>query len=282
MKTVGFIDYYISEWHANNYPAWLAEAGEALGEEIKVSYVWAELEVSPVDGVTTDEWCEKYGAVRCESIAELCERADYICILSPSNPERHLDYVKEAFASGKRCYVDKTFAPTLEVAKEIFSLGERYSTPFFSTSALRYASELEGALSSERVRTTGGGSSFDEYIIHQVEMLVKLVGCDPKSVLAKEESGGTCHVFVDFESGKRGEMSYSAKSPFTVTWERSGAVSDTVKIASPYFKCLMADIVRFYLTGEYSFDRKETLAVAALREAAIKAKLNTGRAFSVF
>ncbi len=22
---IGFVDYYIDEWHANNYPAWFAE-----------------------------------------------------------------------------------------------------------------------------------------------------------------------------------------------------------------------------------------------------------------
>ena len=26
MKKIGFVDYYLSEWHANNYPAWIEEA----------------------------------------------------------------------------------------------------------------------------------------------------------------------------------------------------------------------------------------------------------------
>ena len=33
MKHIGFVDYYISEWHANNYPAWFKEAAEKLGLE---------------------------------------------------------------------------------------------------------------------------------------------------------------------------------------------------------------------------------------------------------
>ena len=28
MKKIGFIDYYLSEWHANNYPALIEKQGE--------------------------------------------------------------------------------------------------------------------------------------------------------------------------------------------------------------------------------------------------------------
>lgn len=39
MKTVGIIDYYINEWHADNYPAWLEEANRELGTDYQVKYV---------------------------------------------------------------------------------------------------------------------------------------------------------------------------------------------------------------------------------------------------
>ena len=111
MKTIGFVDYYISEWHANNYPAWIKEAAEKLGVDYAVSYAWAEEYVSPVDKRNTDEWCRDFGVERCESIAELCEKSDFIIVLAPSNPEKHLAYASEVLKYGKRTYVDKTFAP---------------------------------------------------------------------------------------------------------------------------------------------------------------------------
>ncbi len=55
MKKIGFIDYYLSEWHANNYPNWIKTANEKLGTDFEVAYAWAELDKSPLDGVTTDE-----------------------------------------------------------------------------------------------------------------------------------------------------------------------------------------------------------------------------------
>ena len=81
MKTIGFVDYFLSEWHANNYPKWISE----LTDEFAVKYAWAEEYVSPYDGVNTDDWCKKFGTEKCESIAELCEKSDYIIPTIPKS-----------------------------------------------------------------------------------------------------------------------------------------------------------------------------------------------------
>ena len=56
MVKIGFIDYFLDEWHANNYPKWFRAASETLGEEFVVSYAWAELDAPPQGGKTTKEW----------------------------------------------------------------------------------------------------------------------------------------------------------------------------------------------------------------------------------
>ncbi|MBR6762875.1 MAG: hypothetical protein IKM13_03900 [Clostridia bacterium] len=117
MKKIGFVDLYISEWHANNYPAWIKSAAEKLGLDYKVAYAWAMQEVSPVDGRTTDEWCEAFGVEKCDTLEELCEKSDVILLLAPSNPEVHLALAERVFPFGKPTYVDKTFAPDLDTAK---------------------------------------------------------------------------------------------------------------------------------------------------------------------
>jgi len=103
MKKIGFIDYFLSEWHANNYPAWIHELSKKFKEEFQVAYAWAEVDISPFDGVSTDQWCEKYRVERCNSIQELCEKSDYILVLSPSNPEMHLKYAKEVSGTTFEC-----------------------------------------------------------------------------------------------------------------------------------------------------------------------------------
>ena len=55
-----------------------------------VCYAYAKEEVSPYDGVTTDEWCRAHGVRRVGSVEELVDRSDCIAVLSPDNPELHL------------------------------------------------------------------------------------------------------------------------------------------------------------------------------------------------
>lgn len=38
MKTIGFIDYYIDEWHANNYPRMIRES--SAGGQFDVTLAW--------------------------------------------------------------------------------------------------------------------------------------------------------------------------------------------------------------------------------------------------
>ena len=126
MKKIGFIDYYISEWHANSYPKWIEEACKTLGTDYKLSYAWAELDLSPKYNETTEEWCARYGAEKCATIDELCEKSDVIFILAPSDPEKHLGYAEKALKYRKPTYIDKTFSPDLTTAKKIFELAEKY------------------------------------------------------------------------------------------------------------------------------------------------------------
>ena len=126
MKKIGFVDYYISEWHANNYPGWVKDYCAKVGLDYQVCYAWAEKDVSLVDGKTTAEWCENMGIEQCASVEELCKKSDNIVVLAPSDPDTHLRLAKEVFkyADGKRVYIDKTFAPDYATAKEIFDLAK--------------------------------------------------------------------------------------------------------------------------------------------------------------
>ena len=275
MKTIGFVDYYISEWHANNYPAWIEAANKTLGTDYCVAYAWAELDVSPVDGVSTDEWCDKFGVCRCGSIEELCSRSDVIFILAPSDPDKHLPYAKAVFPFGKRVYVDKTFAPDLATAKEIFSLAQAHNTPFFSTSALRYATELDELADATSLVITGGGGNWEEYAIHQVEMAVKLTGMHPHTVSQAKQ--GKQRVVLVNGTGRDGQdkkitFVYAPSMPFTLCAEDGDGKSRYKTVRSDFFAALLTDIVRFFENGLPPFDPKETLEVMALRDFILNAE----------
>ena len=265
MKTIGYIDYYISEWHANKYLSILDNACKAVGEEFKIAYAYGELDVSPYDNLTTDEWCKKNGVERCYSIEEICQKADYIMILAPSNPETHLKYAREALKYGKHTFIDKTFAPDYATAKEIYAIADSYGTKMFSSSALRYATEIEGFSDVQSIAVAGGGSNLPEYIIHQAEMLIKISKSTPTGVSAVRD-GEKYVISVDFPNNVKATMTYGQSLSYAACVNGG----ELVQIKSSFFDALIADVLRFFLTGEPSFPGEETLAVAYLREEAIK------------
>ena len=274
MKKIGFVDYYISEWHANNYPAWIKAAAEKLGLEFEVAYAWAEKDVSPVDSRTTDEWCAAFGIQKCETIEELCEKSDYIMILAPSDPQTHLGYAQKALKYGKRTYIDKTFAPDSETAKKIFEIGESHHAPFFSSSALRYSAALAGLTETKTVTTFGGGSNFEEYAVHQAEMVIAAFKKAPLSV--KAEAQGKQYIVTVKLDGADATMVYSPDLPYAMSSESASGERVYKTSGKGHFPALIEDILLFFETGNISFDTNETLEVMKLREAAIKATRKLG------
>ena len=273
MKKIGFVDYYLDEWHANNYPAWIEEANKTLGTDYRVAYAWAEKE----SGIGTAAWCEKFGATPCATIEELCEKSDAIIILAPSDPDKHLQYARRVFPCGKRVYVDKTFAPNYEEANEIFEFAKKYSTPFFSTSALRYATELDEISDVRHLMITGGGGNLEEYIIHQAEMAVKLTGIHSASVnVSAQGNQRIISVKGEGRDGKPVDIAflYAPAMPFSVCAETTEGSSKYRAIKSEFFAALLTDILRFFENGILPFDPEETLAVVALRDAILAADNN--------
>ena len=271
MKKIGFVDYYISEWHADNYPAWIKDASKKMNEDFEVAYAWAERDVSLVDGVTTDEWCEKNNVKKCETIAELCEKSDYIVVLAPSDPDKHLKYAQEVLKYQKNTYIDKTFAPDYETAKKIFDLSAKYGTQFFSTSALRYADELKKINNAVKVDVRGGGSNIEEYIIHQIEMMVCVLKKSAQRVKVEKVGENQFTCYIDFGNNEVSTLYFAQGTPFSISATDGNGVANNYNIESDFFLNLIISILEFFLSGNIPFNADETLQVMKVREAVVKA-----------
>lgn len=275
MKKIGFIDYYLDEWHANNYPAWIEEYNRKHGTDFKVAFAFAEKEVPPKGGLSSSEWCARFGAEECRSIEEVCEKSDFIMILAPSDPEKHLGYAEKVFPYKKPVYVDKTFAPDYPSAARIFSLGEKNGTSFFSTSALRCAEEIAYTENAVAATVTGGGGNFAEYIVHQSEMLVKIMGKGAVRVRSlKKDEAVTVNVF--YRDGRSAEMVYASDMPFSATVKTRDGKSFSKKIESDYFGILIAHILEFFGGKPVFFDSLDTLEVIKIRAAACESLKKNG------
>ncbi len=280
-KKIGFIDLHIDEWHANNYPAWIR--GADVNQDFELGYAWEE---SPnPDGKDLAAWCAAFGMTPAASIEEVIEKSDAICVLAPSNPEAHARLADLALRSGKPLYIDKTFAPDRATAEGFFALAKEHNTPLMSSSALRYGAELTAAMSSqfaekrpEKIDTFGGGSSFQEYGIHQLEMVVTALGTGAKSVTCIREN-----VFqVSYDDNRSAVMNYSkfyGGFISILTGKDNGAF---VLGADRMFETLIGKILEFYKTGISPIPAAETIEIAAIREAALKAMEELGKAIPVW
>lgn len=272
MKKIGFVDYYIDEWHANNYIKWFENASKELGLDYTVEYAWAYLPEK--EGLlSTTEWCRKNGITECATVEELCRKSENILILAPSDPQVHLMLAEKVLPFGKTTYIDKTFAESAENAGAIYALADKYNTQIFSASALRYGDELcdFAGKEAESVSVTGSGDSLEEYCIHQLEMIVKLMGIGAKSVNVYSK-GIQSMVHIAYENGRMATLSFckSAK-PFSVDVAVKGAgTGDYREIKSDFFYNLIKEILRFFESNTPPFNRAETLEVIALRDSIIK------------
>lgn len=265
---VGFIDYYLDEWHANNYPQWIREASNGTVES---AYAYDMID-SPKGGLTTEQWCEQYQITCCSTIEEVVEKSDVLIVLSPDNCEMHEELCQLPLRSGKPAYVDKTFAPDLATARHIFSIADVAGTPCYSTSALRYASEYRAVdTSAVCAASLWGGGNFETYSIHQLEPLVMLMKTPSKRVMYLPGEGWLT-LSVEFEDGRFGTITqFENWSPF-VSNICTGKGNHLFHVESDFFHEFIVELVDFFETGSAKVPHEETLIVMALREAGLKAQ----------
>ncbi|MCI8388269.1 MAG: hypothetical protein HFE63_07395 [Clostridiales bacterium] len=271
MKKIGFIDYFLDEWHANNYPAWIAARS---GGEFEVAYAWGDIPSPHAGGRTNEQWAKDMNITLCGSIEEVIEKSDLLVVLSPDNPEQHLRLSELACKSGKPLYIDKTFAPDAEIASKIMKLAEDNNTPCWSSSALRFAYEYD-ALKKEgvcgqaikRIQSFGGGE-VGMYCIHQLEPIVSLMGTDAKRVI----SVGTAElpsVQVEFDGGRIAQVNLIDGAGFSMTIASDKGFR-RVDVAGNFWDAFTDNLIEFFRTGNIPVPHEETITIAAIRAALLK------------
>jgi len=272
MKKIGFIDHFLDEWHANNYPKWIRES--SLKDKFDVCYAWAEKDKD--GGLTSRQWCDTQKVELAGSKKELIEKSDCIVVLSPDNPERHEDLCRDVLSSGKPVYVDKTFAPDLKTAKKLFAWAEKSNTPMFSSSALRFAKEIADLKANKEVTdirfvSTRGPGQFSNYAIHQIEMIVTLMGPGAKRLMHCGIEGVPV-IIIDYETKRRTMLSLLAGHPFQVSLQYGeGKGIHIPEVKGGFFQSFIEEMLGFFETGKPVVPKEETLEVMAILESGRRA-----------
>ncbi|CAN7400599.1 hypothetical protein LJR153_002543 [Paenibacillus sp. LjRoot153] len=267
MRKIGFIDYFLDEWHAEKYPDWI---DKATNGRIQVAYAYGK---TNVDGkLSNAEWSQKKGVQLLDSIEEVVEKSDYLVVLSPDHPEYHEELSRHALQSGKPTYIDKTFAPDRAAALRMFELADKHRTPMYSTSALRFAAEYAGSEKQgiESINSLGPGK-FDNYAIHQVESIVSLMGTDVRRVMWTG-TDKTPSLLIGYADGRQATINlYGWECPFNMALSYEAGTSKFLKIESDFFGAFIENLVGFFDSGMPPVLQAETIAIATILDVGMKA-----------
>ena len=231
------------------------------------------------------EEVKKYGVEITNSIDELISKVDYV-LLETNDGRIHFEQALPVFKAGKRMFIDKPIAASLEHAIAIFNAAAHYNVPVFSASSLRYISGIKdvenGSIGKVLGADTYSPCSLEKshpdlfwYGIHGVETLFAVMGTGCKTVtrVSTTDTDVVAGVWNDgrvgtFRGTRTGKHGYGG----TAFGEKGDISLGTYAGYDP----LLVRILEFFKTGVVPVKREETLEIFAFMQAADVSKNKGG------
>lgn len=270
MKKIGILDFFLNNYHANNYPKWFDTYS---GGAMKITSAYALTE-DPEREMSNEEWSSIHNIPLAESVEQVIEESDVLMVLAPSHPETHERLGQKALTSGKKVYIDKAFAPDVQTAKRMFALAAAFHTPCCSSSALRFVSEYKRFDTSQiQCLSTRGGGNFEVYAIHQFEPIVALMGQKPTRIMSVGTQTFPAFL-IEFADGRVARMEQFMNDPFSITVGYTDGTHVTETVETDMFKNFILHVIDFFETGNPIADPWQTVSVIGLLEGARLAQQN--------
>lgn len=267
-----------------------AQAGsEAYGFQIVAAFPGGSPDIpSSIDRVPqyTDH-LRKMGVKIVGSVEELVRNVDVV-LLTSVDGRPHLEQARPVILAGKRMFIDKPLAGSLDDAIEIFRLAKEMSVPVFSSSSLRFSPGIASMRSDARVGKVVGCNAYGPcaleehhpdlfwYGIHGVETLFTIMGPGCKSV-SRTSTPDTEMVVGLWKDGRvgsfRGIRNAAAGYGATVFGDKGIAQSGDYAGYAP----LVIEIAKFFKTGVPPIQPEETLEIFRFMHAADESKRKGGQ-----
>lgn len=243
-----------------------------------------ESSVKRIPGYIED--VKKLGVDIVDSIKDLLKRVDVI-LLETNDGRLHLEQAIPVFKAGKRVFIDKPIAASLQDAVAIFNEAKKYNVPVFSSSSLRYAPTIQAIAGGKAGKVLGADifspahlekthMDFSWYGIHGVEMLFTTMGLGCKSVSRTHTADADVVVGLwaddrigTFRGIRYKKMGYGGN----VYGEKSIEALDGAGGYDP----LLVEVVKFFETGQPPVSAEETIEIFAFMEAADESRRQGGK-----
>jgi len=227
-----------------------------------------------------------------DSIDALLQRVDVV-LLESVDGRKHLAQVRPVFVAGKPVFIDKPLAGSLADVIEIVELARQHKTPFFSSSALRYAPDVAAAARDDAaIGDILGCAAFSPctlephhpdlfwYGIHGVETLFTIMGPDCQQVTRTQTDGAELVTGV-WSNGRIGTFRGLRSEKYDYGALVFGSKAIHYLHGFGDYEPLLEQIAQFFKTGKPPVSAEETLAMFAFMEAADESKRQGGRPVSL-
>jgi predicted dehydrogenase len=267
-RRIGFVDRNLDNFHSRTYLRILRENLKDEGFTVAGAFA-LEVEASR-------RWATENKLPFFENVAALAEQVDAFAILAPSNPELHLQLCESVFPYGKPTFVDKTFAPDAATAEKIITLADRHKTAVQTSSALRYTAVQDyankvGRENVQHMVTWGGGSSFEEYVVHPLELAVSCLGHDIVELM-RRGTGQQSQLLLNFTGGRTAVVNLyaNARTPYAAAVTTGKDTKYVPVDTKVLFVNATRGLIDFYNAAEPQIDRRETMTIMRIIDAARK------------
>lgn len=248
-------------------------------KDVKASYSRVEM--------FTKQIKEKYGVEIVASIDELIQKVDVVLIESVDG-RPHLEQVIPVLKAGKKVFIDKPIGGSLADVLMIFQLADQYKVPLFSSSSLRYATNIRAAKNDPKLGKVLGCISYSPceiephhpdlywYGVHGCETLYTIMGTGCKTVVRThtKDTDVVTGVWADGRVGIYRGLRSGSKGYGTVIFGEKQDITTTGYVGG--YKPLVVEIAKFFKTGVPPVSAAETIELFAFMEAADESKRQNG------
>ncbi|WP_437222488.1 Gfo/Idh/MocA family protein [Planctomicrobium sp. SH661] len=231
------------------------------------------------------EQLSEFGVQVADSIGSLLNQVDVV-IINSIDGRIHLEQAKEVILAGRPVFIDKPLAASLSDGKAIFELAKQKNVPCFSSSSLRYATQVVQWKEQEKIfgcdayspcSTEPHHPTLFWYGIHGVETLYAVMGpgCESVTSTHTDEQDVVVGRWKDGRIGTfRGTRLPKNKGGFgCMVYGSDKFIGGPVGVN---YDLLLIEIVKFFKTGISPVPPEETLEILAFMEAADQSHENGG------
>jgi len=226
-----------------------------------------------------------------DSIAELLQNTDVI-LLETNDGRLHLEQAVEVFKAGKTLFIDKPIAASLSDTIAIFQAAKDFQVPVFTTSSMRYMSNMDDIVNNKSIGNILGASAYSPctleqthpdfywYGIHGVETLYTVMGTGCQRV-SRVHTPDTDFAIGIWDNDRIGTFRGLRKGRTGFGGEAYGETGIKSLGSDSGYTPLMKVITQFFQTGISPVSPDETIEIFTFMEAADESKRRNGAAVNL-